>query len=64
MKAGLVAMETPYPTTPKKNYCVQLGAFSVKTNAGVMHQNVKAVGVSGAFIRLSEHHYVQYVKST
>ena len=56
VKAGLAA-ETPAPvtpTTPKKYYRVQLGAYSVKANADVMLKKVKAAGFSDAFIKFSE----------
>ena len=42
------------PTTPKKYYRVQLGAFSVKANADAMLKKVKAAGFTDAFIKYSE----------
>ena len=55
VKAGLAATETPAePTTPKKYYRVQLGAFSVKANADAMLKKVKAAGFTDAFIKYSE----------
>jgi N-acetylmuramoyl-L-alanine amidase len=58
VKAGLAADEKPAepetPTTPKKYYRVQLGAFSVKTNADAMLTKVKAAGFTDAFIKYSE----------
>jgi N-acetylmuramoyl-L-alanine amidase len=57
VKAGLAAAETPAPetpTTPKKYYRVQLGAFSVKANADAMLKKVKAAGFTDAFIKYSE----------
>ena len=56
VKAGLAA-ETPTPitpTTPKKYYRVQLGAFSVKANADTMLKKIKAAGFTDAFIKYSE----------
>ena len=55
VKAGLATMDTPVtPTTPKKYYRVQLGAYSVKANADAMLKKVKAAGFSDAFIKYSE----------
>ena len=55
VKAGLAATETPAePTTPKKYYRVQLGAFSVKANADAMLKKVKATGFTDAFVKYSE----------
>ena len=55
VKAGLAAAETPAtPTTPKKYYRVQLGAFSVKANADALLKKVKAAGFSDAFVKYSE----------
>jgi len=55
VKAGLAATETPAePTTPKKYYRVQLGAFSVKANADAMLKKVKAAGFTDAFVKYSE----------
>ena len=42
------------PTSPKKYYRVQLGAFSVKANADAMLKKVKAAGFTDAFIKYSE----------
>ena len=56
VKAGLAA-ETPAPvtpTTPKKYYRVQFGAYSVKANADAMLKNVKAAGFTDVFIKYSE----------
>lgn len=56
VKAGLSA-ETPSPltpTTPKKYYRVQLGAFSVKANADTMLKKIKAAGFTDAFIKYNE----------
>ena len=58
VKAGLATTDTPVeptsPTTPKKYYRVQLGAFSVKANADAMLTKVKAAGFTDAFIKYSE----------
>ena len=58
VKAGLAAAEVPVepeaPTTSKKYYRVQLGAFSVKANADAMLKKVKAAGFTDAFIKYSE----------
>ncbi len=57
VNAALAAAETPTPvapTTQKKYYRVQLGAFSVKANADAMHKKVKAASFSDAFIKYSE----------
>ena len=54
VKAGLAAdnpAETVTPTTPKKYYRVQLGAFSVKANADAMLKKVKEAGFSDAFVK-------------
>lgn len=42
------------PTEPKKLYRIQVGAFSVKTNADAMLKKVKAAGFTDAFIRYGE----------
>jgi len=42
------------PTSPKKYYRVQLGAFSVKANADAMLKKVKAAGFTDVFIKYSE----------
>ena len=58
VKAGLAAAEVPVepeaPTTSKKYYRVQLGAFSVKANADAMLTKVKAAGFTDAFVKCSE----------
>lgn len=58
VKAGLAAAEVPVepeaPTTSKKYYRVQLGAFSVKANADAMLTKVKAAGFTDAFVKYSE----------
>ena len=60
VKAGLALVPVPTkpapvtPTTPKKYYRVQLGAFSVKANADAMLQKVKDAGFTDAFIKYSE----------
>lgn len=45
---------TEIPTTAKKYYRVQLGAFSVKANADAYLAKVKAAGFTDAFIKYSE----------
>lgn len=55
VKAGLAAAETTAESdTPKKYYRIQLGAFSVKSNADAMLKKVKAAGFSDAFVKYSE----------
>lgn len=54
VKAGLATAAPVDPTTPKKYYRVQLGAFSVKANADAMLSKVKAAGFTDAFIKYSE----------
>lgn len=57
VKAGLAATEAPAPvtpTTPKKYYRVQVGAYSVKANADAMLAKIKAAGFTDAFIKYSE----------
>jgi len=57
VKAGLAATEAPAPvtpTTPKKYYRVQVGAYSVKSNADAMLAKIKAAGFTDAFIKYSE----------
>ena len=57
VKAGLAATEAPAPgtpTAPKKYYRVQVGAYSVKTNADAMLAKIKAAGFTDAFIKYSE----------
>ena len=48
VKAGLEAVQKPItpvkPATPKKYYRVQLGAFTVKSNADAMLKRVKGRG--------------------
>lgn len=41
----------PIPSEPKKLYRVQIGAYSVKANADVMLEKVKAAGFKDAFIK-------------
>lgn len=41
-------------STPKKHYCIQVGAFSVKANAEAFLAKVKASGFTDAFIKYSE----------
>ena len=55
VKAGLAAEDAPVtPTTQKKYYRVQLGAFSVKANADALLAKVKAAGFTDAFVKYSE----------
>ena len=57
VKVGLAATEAPVPvtpTTPKKYYRVQVGAYSVKSNADAMLAKIKAAGFTDAFIKYSE----------
>ncbi|WP_169008410.1 N-acetylmuramoyl-L-alanine amidase [Faecalispora jeddahensis] len=54
VKVGLAFATTVEPTTSKKYYRVQLGAFSVKANADAMLSKVKAAGFNDAFIKYSE----------
>lgn len=55
VKAGLTAAETTAESdTPKKYYRIQLGAFSVKSNADAMLKKIKAAGFSDAFVKYSE----------
>ena len=57
VKVGLAATEAPAPvtpTTPKKYYRVQVGAYSVKANADAMLAKIKAAGFTDAFIKYSE----------
>ncbi|NCB27943.1 MAG: SPOR domain-containing protein, partial [Bacteroidia bacterium] len=42
------------PTTPKKYYRVQVGAYSVKSNADAMLARIKAAGFTDAFVKYSE----------
>ncbi|KAF5053426.1 N-acetylmuramoyl-L-alanine amidase [anaerobic digester metagenome] len=51
VRSGLAPVE---PTVPKKYYRVQLGTFSVKTNADSLLKKVKAAGFTDAFIKYSE----------
>ena len=51
VRSGLASVE---PTVTKKYYRVQLGAFSVKTNADSLLKKVKAAGFTDAFIKYSE----------
>ncbi len=54
VKAGLASSAPAEPTTPKKYYRVQVGAYSVKANADAMLKKVKAAGFSDAFVKYSE----------
>ena len=54
VKSRLASTAPIEPTTPKKYYRIQLGAFSVKANADVMLSKVKAAGFTDAFIKYSE----------
>jgi len=54
VKSGLTSATPVEPTTPKKYYRIQLGAFSVKANADAMLIKVKAAGFNDAFIKYSE----------
>ncbi|WP_010244552.1 N-acetylmuramoyl-L-alanine amidase [Acetivibrio cellulolyticus] len=57
VKVGLAATEAPAPvtpTTPKKYYRVQVGAYSVKLNADAMLAKIKAAGFTDAFVKYSE----------
>ena len=54
VKSGLVSAAPVDPTTLKKYYRVQVGAYSVKSNADVMLAKIKAAGFTDAFIKYSE----------
>lgn len=54
VKKLLDAASPETPTTQKKYYRVQLGAFSVKANADAMLKKVKAAGFTDVFIKYSE----------
>lgn len=57
VKAGLTAAEAQapvIPTEPKKYYRVQVGAYSVKSNADAMLAKIKAAGFTDAFVKYSE----------
>ena len=57
VNVGLAATEAPVPvtpTTPKKYYRVQVGAYSVKSNADAMLAKIKAAGFTDAFVKYSE----------
>jgi len=54
VKAGLAFAEPVEPTTSKKYYRVQVGAYSVKANADAMLAKIKAAGFTDAFIKYSE----------
>ncbi len=57
VKVGLAATEASVPvtpTTPKKYYRVQVGAYSVKSNADAMLAKIKAAGFTDAFVKYSE----------
>lgn len=49
-----IAKKDNEPTSTKKYYRVQLGAFSVKANADEMLKKVKSAGFADAFIKYSE----------
>lgn len=48
----LLAAPTPSTTPPQKLYRVQVGAYSVKSNADAMLAKVKAAGFTDAFIKI------------
>ena len=57
VKAGLTAAEAQAPVIPtelKKYYRVQVGAYSVKSNADAMLAKIKAAGFTDAFVKYSE----------
>ena len=54
VKSGLVSAVPLDPTTPTKYYHVQVGAYSVKSNADAMLAKIKAAGFTDAFIKYSE----------
>ena len=54
VKKLLDAASPETPTTQKKYYRAQLGAFSVKANADAMLKKVKAAGFTDVFIKYSE----------
>ena len=54
VKSGLASATPAEPISPKKYYRIQLGAFSVKTNADALLRKVKAAGFTDAFIKYSE----------
>ena len=57
VKVGLAATEAPVPvtpTSPKKYYRVQVGAYSVKSNADAMLAKIKSAGFTDVFIKYSE----------
>jgi hypothetical protein len=54
VKAGLASAAPAEPTTPKKYYRVQVGAYSVKANAEAMLAKIKAAGFTDAFVKYSE----------
>jgi len=54
VKSGLASAAPTEPTTSKKYYRVQLGAFYVKANADAMLSKVKAAGFTDAFIKYNE----------
>jgi N-acetylmuramoyl-L-alanine amidase len=51
LAADVPAPPAPTPTEPKTLYRVQVGAYSVKSNADAMLAKVKAAGFSDAFIK-------------
>ncbi|ETA82296.1 N-acetylmuramoyl-L-alanine amidase [Youngiibacter fragilis] len=48
----LLTAPTPSTTPPQKLYRVQVGAYSVKSNADAMLSRVKAAGFADAFIKI------------
>lgn len=54
VKSGLAPATPIEPTTTKKYYRVQLGAFSVKANADAMLSKVKVAGFTDAFVKYGE----------
>ena len=54
VKSNLAPAAPVEPTTPKKYYRVQVGAYSVKANADAMLAKIKAAGFTDALIKYSE----------
>lgn len=54
VKDGFITEKPKETTASKKYYRVQIGAFSVKSNADALLQKVKAAGFTDAFIKYSE----------
>ena len=54
VKSGLTSANPAEPIPPKKYYRIQLGAFSVKSNADALLRKAKAAGFTDAFIKYSE----------